>query len=59
MSLRKSPTLAPALLAANRRNAQESTSRRRERGKNCSRGNLSAAERVLQRASSIIRGARA
>ncbi len=39
MSLRKSPTLTPALLAANRRNAQKSTGPRTERGKNWSRVN--------------------
>jgi hypothetical protein len=33
MSLRKSPTLTPALLAANRRNAQKSTGPRTRRGK--------------------------
>ena len=33
MSLRKSPTLTPALLAANRRNAQKSTGPRTARGK--------------------------
>ena len=39
MSLRMSPTLTPALLAANRRNAQKSTGPRTERGKNWSRVN--------------------
>jgi hypothetical protein len=39
VSLRKSPTLTPALLAANRRNAQKSTGPRTERGKNWSRVN--------------------
>jgi hypothetical protein len=39
MSLRKSPTLTPALRAANRRNAQKSTGPRTERGKNWSRVN--------------------
>ena len=39
MSLRKSPTLTPALLAANRRNAQKATGPRTERGKNWSRVN--------------------
>ena len=33
MSLRKSPTLTPALLAANRRNARKSTGPRTRRGK--------------------------
>jgi len=33
MSLRKSPTLTPALLAANRRNARKSTGPRTVRGK--------------------------
>jgi hypothetical protein len=33
MSLRKSPTLTPALLAANRRNARKSTGPRTARGK--------------------------
>ena len=33
MSLRKSPTLTPALLAANRRNAKKSTGPRTPRGK--------------------------
>ena len=39
MSLRKSPTLTPALLAANRRNAQKSTGPRTARGKAWSRLN--------------------
>ena len=39
MSLRKSPTLTPALLAANRRNAQKSTGPRTLRGKAQSRMN--------------------
>jgi hypothetical protein len=39
VSLRKSPTLTPALLAANRRNAQKATGPRTERGKNWSRVN--------------------
>ena len=39
MSLRKSPTMTPALLAANRRNAQRSTGPRTERGKRQSRMN--------------------
>ena len=33
MSLRKPPTLTPALLAANRRNAQRATAPRTEEGK--------------------------
>lgn len=39
MSLRKSPTLTPARLAANRRNAQKSTGPRTTRGKAQSRMN--------------------
>ena len=39
MSLRKSPTLTPAMLAANRRNAQKSTGPRSARGKSQSRMN--------------------
>ena len=39
MSLRKSPNLTPALLAANRRNAQKSTGPRTARGKAGSRLN--------------------
>ena len=39
MALRKSPTLTPALLAANRRNAQKSTGPRTARGKAQSRLN--------------------
>src|ERR1019366_2354167 len=39
MSLRKSPTLTPALLASNRRNAQKSTVPRTARGKAWSRLN--------------------
>jgi hypothetical protein len=39
MSLRKSPTLTPALLASNRRNAQKSTGPRTARGKAWSRLN--------------------
>ena len=39
MSLRKSPTRTPALLAANRRNAQKSTGPRTRRGKAWSRLN--------------------
>jgi hypothetical protein len=39
VSLRKSPTLTPALLAANRRNAQKSTGPRTARGKAWSRLN--------------------
>jgi len=39
MALRKSPTLTPALLAANRRNAQKSTGPRTARGKAQSRMN--------------------
>ena len=39
MSLRKSPTLTPALLASNRRNARESTGPRTVRGKAWSRLN--------------------
>ncbi len=39
MALRKSPTLTPALLAANRRNAQKSTGPRTARGKVWSRLN--------------------
>jgi len=39
MSLRKSPTLTPALLEANRRNAQKSTGPRTGRGKARSRWN--------------------
>jgi hypothetical protein len=39
MSLRKSPTLTPALLAANRRNAKKSTGPRTPRGKAQSRMN--------------------
>ena len=39
MSLRKSPTLTPALIAANRRNAQKSTGPRTARGKAWSRLN--------------------
>jgi hypothetical protein len=39
MSLRKSPTLTPALLAANRGNAQKSTGPRTARGKARSRRN--------------------
>ncbi len=39
MSLRKSPTLTPALLAANRRNAKRSTGPRTARGKAVSRLN--------------------
>ena len=39
MSLRKSPTLTPARLAANRRNAQKSTGPRTARGKAWSRMN--------------------
>ena len=39
MSLRKSPTLTPALLAANRRNAKKSTGPRTARGKAWSRLN--------------------
>ena len=39
MSLRKSPTRTPALLAANRRNAQKSTGPRTKRGKALSRMN--------------------
>ncbi|MGO8790450.1 MAG: hypothetical protein ACLQVL_24120 [Terriglobia bacterium] len=39
MSLRKSPTLTPALLASNRRNAKKSTGPRTARGKACSRLN--------------------
>jgi len=39
VSLRKSPTLTPALLAANRRNARKSTGPKTERGKNWSRVN--------------------
>lgn len=39
MSLRKSPTLTPALLAANRRNAQRSTGPRTARGKGQTRLN--------------------
>ena len=39
MSLRKSPTLTPALLAANRRNAKKSTGPRTARGKGQSRLN--------------------
>ena len=39
MSLRKSPTLTPALLASNRRNARQSTGPRTARGKAQSRLN--------------------
>lgn len=39
MSLRKSPTLTPALLASNRRNAKKSTGPRTARGKAFSRLN--------------------
>ena len=39
MSLRKSPTLTPALLASNRRNAKKSTGPRTARGKAYSRLN--------------------
>jgi len=39
MSLRKSPTLTPALLASNRRNAKKSTGPRTARGKAWSRLN--------------------
>jgi len=39
MSLRKSPTLTPALLASNRRNASKSTVPRTARGKAISRMN--------------------
>jgi hypothetical protein len=39
MSLRKSPTLTPALLASNRRNARKSTGPRTARGKAWSRLN--------------------
>jgi hypothetical protein len=39
MSLRRSPTLTPALLAANRRNAKKSTGPRTARGKAWSRLN--------------------
>lgn len=39
MSLRKSPTLTPALLASNRRNAKKSTGPRTVRGKAWSRLN--------------------
>ena len=39
MSLRKSPTMTPAMLEANRRNAQRSTGPRTERGKRQSRMN--------------------
>ena len=39
MSLRKSPTLTPALLASNRRNAKKSTGPRTERGKSIARLN--------------------
>lgn len=39
MSLRKSPTLTPALLASNRRNAKKSTGPRSARGKAWSRLN--------------------
>jgi hypothetical protein len=39
VSLRKSPTLTPALLAANRRNAKKSTGPRTARGKAWSRLN--------------------
>ena len=39
MSLRKSPTLTPALLAANRQNAKQSTGPRTARGKAWSRLN--------------------
>src|SRR5512140_2289322 len=39
MSLRKSPTLTPALLASNRSNAQKSTGPRTARGKAVSRLN--------------------
>ena len=39
MSLRKSPTLTPALLAANRRNAKKSTGPRTAQGKAWSRMN--------------------
>ena len=39
MSLRKSPTLTPARLEANRRNAQKSTGPRTARGKSQSRMN--------------------
>jgi hypothetical protein len=39
MSLRKSPTLTPALIAANRRNAKKSTGPRTARGKAWSRLN--------------------
>ena len=39
MSLRKPPTLTPALLAANRRNARKSTGPRTRRGKAWSRLN--------------------
>jgi len=39
MSLRKSPTLTPALIASNRRNAQKSTGPRTARGKAWSRLN--------------------
>ncbi|MFZ0963415.1 MAG: hypothetical protein WAO35_21345 [Terriglobia bacterium] len=39
MSLRKSPTLTPALVASNRRNAQKSTGPRTARGKAWSRLN--------------------
>ena len=39
MSLRKSPTLTPALLASNRRNAKKSTGPRTARGKAISRLN--------------------
>ena len=39
MSLRKSPTLTPARIEANRRNAQKSTGPRTARGKGQSRMN--------------------